>query len=186
MKFFNLIKYPIKKIYWRIINKDNLTFMVRDFNLKCVRIGKGTYGPLDVYYFGNPDEKLEIGNYCCIGPKVTFLLGGEHDYLKCSNYPFKEVEEKVGYSNTKGPIILEDDVWIGYGSIILSGVKIGRGAVIAAGSVVVKDVPSYAIVGGNPARIIKYRFNEEKKTECSKIDFSKIDKTNYKDILNGK
>ena len=58
----------------------------------------------------------------------------------------------------KGDIIVEDDVWIGYGAVIMSGVTIKQGAVIAAGSVVVKDVPAYSIVGGAPAKIIKYRF----------------------------
>ncbi len=58
-------------------------------------------------------------------------------------------------------VIIEDDVWVGFGAIILSGVKIGKGAIIAAGSVVIKDVEPYSIVGGNPAQFIKYRFNKE-------------------------
>lgn len=70
--------------------------------------------------------------------------------------------QKVKHEATsKGDIVVKDDVWIGYGSIILSGVHIGQGAVIAAGSVVSHDVPPYAIVGGVPARLIKYRFSEE-------------------------
>ncbi|GHV36641.1 hypothetical protein FACS1894180_2110 [Bacteroidia bacterium] len=63
--------------------------------------------------------------------------------------------------NVKDPIIVEDEVWIGMNAIIGSGVKLGKGCVIAAGAVVVKDVPPYAIVGGTPAKIIKYRFSEE-------------------------
>lgn len=172
MKIINKLKYPIKKIYWRLLNKNNLTFMTRDFNIKCVSVGEKTYGPLSVYYFGNPNEKLVIGRYCCIGPNVTFLLGGEHDYKKNSNYPFDEVEKKTGYSNTKGPIIIEDDVWIGYGVTILSGVNIKKGAVIAAGSVVTKDVEAYSIVGGNPAKLIKYRFDNKKIKELMNIDVS--------------
>lgn len=174
MKIINKLKYPIKKIYWRIINKNNLTFMTRDFDLKKVKIGEGTYGPLSIYYFGNPNERLEIGKYCCIGPNVTFLLGGEHNYKNKSNYPFKEVEEKIGYSDTKGPILIDDDVWIGYGVIILSGVKIGKGAVIAAGSVVTHDVEPYSIVGGNPAKLIKYRFDEKKIKELLEEDISNM------------
>lgn len=78
-----------------------------------------------------------------------------------STYPFKRKlfhggEEAV----SKGDIIVGDDVWVGYGATILSGVHIGQGAVIAAGAVVNKDVPPYAIVGGIPAKVIKYRFSE--------------------------
>lgn len=93
-----------------------------------------------------------------------------------STFPFKvkflnyEVE-----ALTKGPIIVKDDVWIGFGSFVLSGVTIGQGAVVAAGSVVTKDVPPYAIVGGNPARVIRYRFSNEQVDTLKRIDFSEID-----------
>ena len=75
---------------------------------------------------------------------------------------------------SKGDIIVADDVWIGYRATILSGVHIGQGAVIAAGAVVTKDVPPYAIVGGVPARVIKYRFPEEMVGELMRIDYSKL------------
>ena len=93
-----------------------------------------------------------------------------------STYPFKKLmlhgeQEAI----SKGDIIIEDDVWIGYGAIILSGVHIGQGAAIAAGAVVSKDVPAYAIVGGVPAKIIKYRFSESVRRQLEKIDFSKIE-----------
>ena len=76
---------------------------------------------------------------------------------------------------SKGDIIVGDDVWIGYGATILSGVYIGQGAVIAVGAVVSKDVPAYAIVGGIPAKVIKYRFSESVCKTLEKIDYSKID-----------
>ena len=66
-------------------------------------------------------------------------------------------------------VIIEDDVWIGYGSIIMSGVKIGKGSIVAAGSVVTKDVIPYAIVGGNPARLIKMRFKEKEQLKHESI-----------------
>lgn len=69
-----------------------------------------------------------------------------------------------------------DDVWIGYGAMILSGLTINQGAIIAAGSVVTKNVPAYAIAGGNPAKIIKYRFEDSIIDKLVKIDFSKLDK----------
>lgn len=70
--------------------------------------------------------------------------------------------------------MVDDDVWIGHGAMVLSGVHIGQGAVIAAGSVVTKDVPSYAIVGGNPATLIKYRCEEEMRAKLEEIDFSRL------------
>ena len=92
-------------------------------------------------------------------------------------YPFKTMMGFNGNDATsKGDIVLEDDVWIGCNAVILSGVHIGQGAVVAAGAVVTKDIPAYAVVAGNPAHIIKYRFDKEYIDELLKIDFSKIDK----------
>lgn len=71
---------------------------------------------------------------------------------------------------------MEDDVWIATNALILSGVTIGRGAIVAAGAVVVKDVPPYAIVGGNPAKILKYRFSLEIRESLMKMDFSLLTK----------
>ena len=81
-------------------------------------------------------------------------------------------EKQEGVS--KGNIIVDDDVWIGFRSTILSGVHIGQGAIVAAGSVVTKDVPPYAIVGGVPAKVIKYRFSPEMITELLRVDYSQL------------
>ena len=84
---------------------------------------------------------------------------------------------------SKGNIVVEDDVWIGYGATILSGVHIGRGAVIAAGAVVTKDVDAYAIVGGIPARILRYRFPEEIREKVSRLNFEKFNLNQVKKSL---
>jgi serine acetyltransferase len=84
---------------------------------------------------------------------------------------------------SKGNIVIDDDVWIGYGVTILSGVHIGQGAVVAAGAVVTKDVPPYAIVGGVPAKIIKYRFSPEIIEELMKIDYSKLEEDDIKNHI---
>jgi acetyltransferase-like isoleucine patch superfamily enzyme len=162
---------------WRKLNAHNHTRVGKDFfPIECVEVGRKTYGVLNVRGFGTKNEHLKIGNYVSISDNVYFLLGGEHPYKTFSTYPFKKMclnneDEAI----TKGNIIIEDDVWIGFDCLFLSGVKVGQGAVIAAGSVVTKDVEPYSIVGGVPARFIKYRFDKEIRDKLMKIDFSKID-----------
>ncbi|HJT23091.1 MAG TPA: CatB-related O-acetyltransferase [bacterium] len=125
------------------------------------KIGDGTYGFPNIYQWTD-DTGLVVGKYCSIAPEVTFVLGGEHQTDTISTYPFSGTYLKSFKSGippgTKGNIKVGNDVWIGMKALILSGVTIGDGAVIGAGSVVVKDVEPYAIVGGNPAKLIRYRF----------------------------
>ena len=101
-----------------------------------------------------------------------------------STYPFKEKNfGAVNEALSKGDIIIGDDVWFGTNALICSGVKIGQGAVIAAGAVVTKDVEPYAIVGGNPAKLIKYRFSEPLRKRLCNIDLVKLyDKFTKEDI----
>ena len=96
-----------------------------------------------------PNGSITIGNYVHTGVNVMFMAFNHGLYT--TDVPIKEQD----YMDA--PIVVEDDVWVGGGSIILSGVTIGKGAVIAAGAVVNKDVPPYAIVGGVPAKVLKYR-----------------------------
>lgn len=170
-----IVKKIIKKI-WRINNSHNYTYIGVDFDISRVEVGNMTYGKLNVVALSD-ENKLHIGSYCSIGPNVFFLLSSEHHIDHISTYPYKV---KLGYQKeeaySKGDIIVDDDVWIGYGVTILSGVHIGQGAVIGAGSIVTKDVPPYAVVCGNPAKIIKYRFNDDLIKELLKIDYSKLDK----------
>lgn len=172
-----LFKLKLAKLKWRKKNQHNFTTAKNIFPHEIVEVGVMTYGNLDVRTWGNKEEKLIIGSYVSIAQDVIFILGGNHRYDTLSTYPFKvmvlgEKEEAL----TKGAIIVEDDVWIAVGVIVLSGVTIGKGAVIAAGSVVTKDIPPYAIVGGNPARVIKYRFEEELLIEANDFKLSKINK----------
>lgn len=127
-------------------------------------MGKNTYGVLNLYSYFPANEKLTIGNYVSIAPEVKFVLGGNHQSLTATTYPVKSVFSGIQMevdSLSKGEIMVEDEVWIGAEAMILSGITLGKGCIVAARSVVTKDVPPYAIVGGNPARIIKYRFSEE-------------------------
>jgi len=129
-----------------------------------ISIGAGTYGVGNktVLLFRD-DDSVVIGSYCSFAYGVTIVASGEHNYRGVATYPFAAMldgdVDKDTYS--KGCVSIGSDVWVGANATILSGVTIGHGAVIAAGSVVVKPVPPYAIVGGVPAKIIKYRFSPE-------------------------
>lgn len=169
------IGFHIKKFIWRKKNKHNFTRMGNEFDGNIVNVGRYTYGTLNVLQFGNPVEKLDIGNFCSIAEESFFLTGGEHGYATISTYPYKVMcNNEISEAISKGPIVVKDDVWIGFRTTVMSGVTIGQGAVVAAGSVVTKDVPPYAIVAGVPAKVIKYRFSTEIIEELLKVDYSKM------------
>lgn len=157
---------------WRQKNQHNGTVAKTLFPIDQVSVGEKTYGGLHVYSFLNEKERLTIGNFCSIAGEVAFILGGEHSKKTISTFPFySHVFEKQGAKTpTKGPICVEDDVWIGHRATILSGVTIGKGSIIGAGSVVSKDVPPYAIYGGN--RVIGYRFSNEIIEKLKKVDLT--------------
>ena len=130
-----------------------------------ITVGENTYGS-PAFWLWHESERIQIGRYCSFAGEVAILGGGEHRVDWVTTYPLRvlfddPLANKDGHPASKGPTIIGNDVWVGYRVTILSGVKIGDGAVIAAGAVVTKDVPPYAIVGGNPAKLIKYRFSPE-------------------------
>lgn len=175
------IRTKLNAIKYRKMNKHNFTQLRKCTDVSRVKVGKGSYGFLDILTYGNTASNLYIGNFCSIADKCVFLLGGEHKYDTLSTYPFKAKYLKEKESGTKGDIVVEDDVWIGYGCTILSGVKIGQGAIIGAQSVVAKDIPPYAIYVGN--KIVRYRFSAEVIKKLMKVDFSKIDEKNIKNNI---
>jgi acetyltransferase-like isoleucine patch superfamily enzyme len=134
-----------------------------------VSFGRFSYGceNLSIWQWGE-GASLTIGSFCSIAPSVQIFLGGNHRIDWITTFPFGHIyTEELGGKNikghpaTNGDVIIGDDVWIGYGATIMSGVTIGTGAVVAANANVVKDVLPYAIVGGNPAKVIRKRFDEE-------------------------
>ncbi len=123
----------------------------------------------DAVLYGFGPERLIIGRFCAIASRVRFLLpGANHADLGPSTYPFgvfgegwADTMDLVMSAPSRGDTVVGHDVWLGYSALVLPGVRIGHGAVIAAASVVARDVPPYAIVAGNPARVIRSRFAEE-------------------------
>jgi len=127
-------------------------------------MGVGSYGIPIVHDFGD-DANLSIGAYTSIADDVHIFLGGQHRSDWVSSYPFPEFVEQAreirGFRTTRGSVTIGNDVWLASGCTILSGVNVGDGAVVAARAVVARDVPPYAIVAGNPARIVRWRFSED-------------------------
>jgi acetyltransferase-like isoleucine patch superfamily enzyme len=129
--------------------------------------GKHTYGAPNILW-ENDNAKLVVGNFCSIAKDVTVYLGGNHRTDFITTYPFGHINQNifnnfdgVGHPSTKGDVIIGNDVWIGANVTIMSGVKIGDGVVIANNSHVVKNAEPYSLIGGNPAKLIKYRFAQQ-------------------------
>ncbi|MEX0297449.1 MAG: CatB-related O-acetyltransferase [Kordiimonas sp.] len=130
-----------------------------------------------LYHYDFVGDRLDIGKFCALGTGTRFIMNGaNHRMDGPSTFPFpifgeawSEHMHLLSDLPSNGDTIVGNDVWFGYNSLFMPGVTIGHGAIIASGSVVTKDVPPYAIVGGNPAEIIRYRFDEEIIADLLKI-----------------
>jgi virginiamycin A acetyltransferase len=128
------------------------------FEQKCV-----------LYHFPFIGDKLIIGKFCALARGVRFIMNGaNHKLSGFSTYPFnifgqgwEGIAPQPGELPYKGDTVVGNDVWLGYEALIMPGVRIGDGAIVAARAVVTAEVPPYAIVGGNPAKVIKHRFPAE-------------------------
>lgn len=171
MNFFDFIakkinkreKQKFKKILETThpLERDQLKFKNKYPNHQY---GYGSYGIPEVYDWGE-GHSLIIGKFCSIASGVKILLGGNHIMSWVTTHPMwvflKDIKLDQEIPLTIKDIVIGNDVWLATDSLIISGVNIGHGAVVGARSVVTKDVPPYAIVGGNPAQIIRYRFSED-------------------------
>jgi acetyltransferase-like isoleucine patch superfamily enzyme len=150
-------------------------------------IGKYSYGVPEIQLIGT-ESRLYVGSFCSVAANCKIFLGANHRYDWNTTYPFGHIYQNVfntysgaGHPQSNGDVHIGNDVWIGDSCTIMSGVTIGDGAIIAANSHVVKDVEPYSVVGGNPAKFIRYRFDEQKRRRLLDLqwwnwDDSKINK----------
>ena len=168
---------PDSNILYPIEGSDSLVFLKNCVKASNIFVGDYTYfddrknGPelfeTDnvLYNYNHSKVKLVIGKFCAIAAQTRFIMTGDHKLDAISTYPFPIFQQgwerafNIQDLPVKGDIIVGNDVWFGYDSLIKNGVTIGNGAIIAARAVVVKDVPAYSIVAGNPAKVVKMRFD---------------------------
>jgi len=170
MKFIAMLVLGVFKVYDRIImilfrslfkscGKNVRFFPTKsDFHYKTIRIGNDVFIGTGASFIATKSF-IEIGNKVMFGPNVT-IRGGNHSTHIIGKY-MADYRSEDKLQEDDQPVIIEDDVWVGTGVIILKGVRIGRGAIVAAGAVVTKDVQKYTIVGGVPAKILKYRWTHD-------------------------
>ncbi len=139
-------------------------YLSQDKRYSQYDIGDYTYGKPTVLSWGE-DANLKIGRFCSIASDVKIFMGGGHRTDWVTTYPFSDVFEKAkgftGHPVSKGDVVIGHDVWIATDVIVLSGAQVDNGAVLSTRSIITSAVPPYAIVAGNPARIVRYRFDDK-------------------------
>ena len=165
------------RLIWDKIFPGTLTVPGNWFPPSILSVGEGTYGVLNIVW-NNTNACVKIGRWCSIATDVSFVVSSEHNTDTATTYPFrmKLLGQEKPEAGTKGGIVLADDVWVGHRATILDGVCIGQGAIVAAGALVTKDVQPYEIVGGCPARHIRWRYDEDIRSLMQSFDWAKVDK----------
>jgi len=176
-----MLNGPDPAVVFPVEHHQKLVFLKNIITRKNIEVGDFTYyddfiDPLSfeknvLYHFDFIGDKLIIGKFCAIASGVKFIMNGaNHEIKPVSTYPFaifgngwERINDSVIHGDKypyKGDTIIGNDVWIGYNATIMPGVKIGNGAIIGTCALVTNNVPDYAIVGGNPAQIIRKRFSD--------------------------
>jgi len=192
----------------RKLNQNNKTELVKPISIdymKKIKIWNYTHGFIDVRFWEMENAYINIWSYCLIAKEVELLCGNDHHLYHFSNYPFWYVWLSDGHKisdassilklnissrkeimplehKCKWPIIIDDDVRIWTWAKVMSWVHIWQWAVIAAWAVVTKDIPPYAIAWWVPAKVIKYRFSEDKIKKLLEINYSNIPIEKFREI----
>lgn len=162
--FNRIVVSPLKKVELKSVGHNVLIGRRTHMTWKNVSLGNNVYIGPDCEFI-SANAKIIIGNNVLFGPKVT-IITGDHRFDVIGKSIIDVVEKRP---EDDLDVVFEGDNWCGANSIILKGVKVGYGAIIASGSVVTKDVPEYSIVGGVPSRVISRRFNDLQQQEHERI-----------------
>jgi acetyltransferase-like isoleucine patch superfamily enzyme len=181
-----------------IINKmkkkealENNPFFSKDYtHSNNIVFGDFTYGNPEILQW-NEGTRLNVGKFCSIAGNVKIFLGGNHRADWLSTYPFNSLSkffpESVdikGHPISKGDVLIGSDVWLADSCVILSGVKIGHGAIVGANSVVSKDIEPYQIYAGNPAKLIRNRFDESDTSKLLEMKWWDWETQHIKSVTN--
>jgi virginiamycin A acetyltransferase len=165
-------QFPIKD-YTKLVFLKNFIKASNIFVGDYTYFDDRRYGPENfeefnvLYNYDFSKVKMIIGKFCAIAAEVKFIMTGDHKLDAVTTYPFPifghgwESAYNILDLPVKGDIVIGNDVWLGFDSMVRNGVTIGNGAIVAARAVVVKDVPAYSIVAGNPAKVVKMRFDPD-------------------------
>lgn len=163
-KLFRRVCMAIVKLRFKKCGKHVIINPFDSFSYSTISLGNHVFIGKGAVLMAS-DSSISIGNKVMFGPKVT-IMGGDHNASEIGQYM---IDVKSKLSGDDLPVVVEDDVWVGTGAIILKGVNIGCGSIIAAGSVVNKSIPEYSIAAGVPARVVKPRFSVEKLAEHKRL-----------------
>ena len=171
-------RHPIEGVHRLGFLKNFITrpnIEVGDYTYYDDPLGPERFQENVLYHFDFIGDRLVIGRFCSIAAETRFIMnGGNHATDQFTTYPFSifghgwEAATPASWPH-KGDTVVGHDVWIGYGTTVMPGVTIGNGAIVATASVVTRDVEPFAIVGGNPARTIRYRFDEPTRASLLEI-----------------
>jgi hypothetical protein len=142
----------------QIVNEQT----VYDAPPELLQVARPSFVRTRLLRYSPEDPTASVGRYSSLNDSSHLLTGGDHhsEYVSTCLFYFAMGAGPEKFADSKGPIVIGNDVWTGFGSLVLPGVTVGDGAILAAGAVVTRDVPPYAIVGGVPAKLISYRFEE--------------------------
>lgn len=162
----NIIQKGIHLLSDFVVRQNQYYEHKRQLKAGILQMGNHTYGLPIIDAYKGSERKVIIGSYCSIAKNVVMVTGGIHPLDWVSTFPFRAKWNlpggfEDGMPTSNGDIVIGSDVWIGSDVMIMSGVKVGHGAVIAARSVVTKDIPPYSLVAGVPTKVIRLRFNPE-------------------------
>ncbi len=163
--------YTIRQatVYSLPVPDSEVQFPVLQIDVDSYIVGAEIQSGIDFNY-AEGVHCIQIGKYSALAEKITFLVNLNHDYKSVfQGSPVFLSEGKVSKLKKKGSVLIQNDVWIGHGATLISGITIHNGAIVGAESVITKDVPPYAIAAGNPAKIIGYRFPEEQRIALNAI-----------------